>query len=97
MKHKETKTIIITRKYYEVLPEKKMLTRYKKDAHGYLRGRWTGVPPYLTDGVKYIQMKKDYDYPGPGMLKKGQMIGRLKRNKSVPEKMEVKIKMKKRR
>lgn len=90
------KEIVLRENQYQVRPEKKSLTRYKKDQHGYFRGRFTGVPQYFSDEIKYIQLKKDINTHGIH-LKKGEIVGRLKRYGSLPHTLTINVKTRKRR
>ena len=89
------KTIRVTlpKKYYQIQKEKRALTRYIKDSAGYFRGRYTGVPNYVSDNLKYARMKKSIDFNHDNIpdLKKGQIVSRLRRKAKVPKKLIINV------
>ena len=73
--------VLVRGKYYDMVPERKHLTRAKRDpVSGRLMGRYSGVPRFAADNGKYLVLKRDFDLNKDRKpdLFKGQIIARVK-------------------
>jgi hypothetical protein len=79
---REIKLVRIQGRNYEVYAEAKSHTRYKQHPRtGRWLGRYAHVPIQYSDKVRYVQIKRPVDVNSDGIvdLKKGQIIGRLRK------------------
>jgi hypothetical protein len=79
---REVRLVRIAGKNYEVYTEAKSYTRHKRNPkNGRWLGRYANVPRQYSDNVRYVQIKRPVDVNSDGIvdLKKGQIIGRLRR------------------
>jgi len=75
------KKVRIKGKYYDMVREKTHTRAIRDPKSGRLMGRYSGVPRYAADDMKYIVLKKDFDIDKDKKpdLFKGQIISRVKK------------------